>query len=201
MLQVIIIPASGGNVTEGEQNGNPPASLNDAPTSGEFVQLFTRSQRRLYLFILAQVPNPVDADEILQETNLVIWRKCDQFRPGSNFLAWGSQIAKFEVFKHRDRRRRERLYFSDAFVEQVAEDVLAGTDELERRRKALMECIEKLRPQDRELIQRRYAPGESGKSVAASLRRPVNSVYQSLGRIRRTLMECIHRRLAVETGQ
>ena len=60
-----MIPAGGGNVTEGEQNGNPPTSTNDASTSGEFVQLFTRSQRRLYLFILAQVPNPVDADEIL----------------------------------------------------------------------------------------------------------------------------------------
>ena len=33
----------------------------------DFVQLFTKWQRRLFLFILAQVPNLVDAEEILQE--------------------------------------------------------------------------------------------------------------------------------------
>jgi RNA polymerase sigma-70 factor (ECF subfamily) len=44
----------------------------------------------------------------------------------------------------------------------------------------------------------RYAPGETGKNLAEQIGRPSNSVYQSLGRIRRTLMECIQRRLAAE---
>ena len=170
-------------------------------TDAEFVQLFTRYQRRLYLFILAQVPSPVDAEEILQETNVIIWRKCDQFELGTNFLAWASQIAKYEVLKYREKHRRDRLYFSESFVEQVADEALVTSEELELRRNALLHCLGKLRDQDRELIQRRYAPGENGKSVAECLGRPVNSVYQSLGRIRRTLMECIDRRLAIETSQ
>jgi RNA polymerase sigma-70 factor, ECF subfamily len=171
------------------------------PPSAEFVQLFTRHQRRLYIYILAQVPSPVDAEEILQETNIIIWRKCEQFEMGTNFLAWASRIAKFEVLKFRDRNRRDRLYFSDTFIEQVADEALVASDQLELRRSALIHCLGKLREKDRELIQQRYAPGENGKSVADVLGRPVNSVYQSLGRIRRTLMECIHRRLAVEAGQ
>lgn len=175
--------------------------MSDASAGDEFVQLFTRYQRRLYLFILAQVPHPVDAEEILQETNVIIWQKCDRFRPGTNFFAWACQIAKYEVLKQRDKRRRERFHFSDRFVEQLAEDALANADELEQRRQALIDCLGKLRSKDRELIQRRYAPGESGKSVADFLGRPVNSVYQSLGRIRRALMECIHRQLAVEAGR
>lgn len=187
-------------MTEEQQNTDPQFSNSETATRGEFVQLFTRYQRRLYLYILAQVPSPLDAEEILQETNIVIWRKCDQFRPGSNFLAWACQIANYEVLKHREKRRRDRHYFSDAFVAQVADEALAGAEELERRRQALIDCLRKLRPKDRDLIQRRYAPGETGKSVAKFLGRPVNSVYQSLGRIRRALLECIQRRLAVEAG-
>ncbi len=168
--------------------------------SEEFVQLFTSYQRRLYLYILGQVGNPNDAEEILQETNVILWKKFDRFEPGTNFYAWAAQIASYEVLKHRDRRRRDKLYFSDEFVQYVAEESRNMSDELEARHQALMECLQKLKPSDLKLIQQRYKSGENGKSVAEWLGRPVNSVYQSLGRIRRTLMECVNRQLATETG-
>lgn len=166
--------------------------------SEEFIRLFTRSQRRLFLYILSQVPNPVEADEILQETNLVVWKKSHQFQPGTNFTAWSSRIATYEVYKFRDRRKREKLYFSESFLQQVADEALERCDDDEARHAALMECMKRLRSEDRELIQKRYAPGENGISVAKMLGRPVNSVYQSLGRIRRVLLDCVNRRLTAE---
>lgn len=166
------------------------------PPSEEFVQLFTRNQRRLYLFILAQVSNSQDADEVLQETNLIIWSKYHKFDITTNFFAWSAQIATYEVLKFRQRRHREKLRFTDEFVDAVSREVLERSDELEQRRSALELCLQKLRPDDRKLIHRRYQPGERGKFVAEDLGRPANSVYQSLGRIRRTLLECIQRRLA-----
>lgn len=169
-----------------------------ASPDAEFVQQFTMAQRKLYLFILAQVPRPTDAEEILQETNLVIWRKCDRFTLGTNFFAWAAQIANYEVLKYRTRRQRDRLYFSDEFIERVAQEAEAGAEALEARRKALALCLGKLRKEDRDLVERRYAPGENGKSVAEELNRPTNSVYQSLGRIRRALIECVNRQLATE---
>jgi RNA polymerase sigma-70 factor, ECF subfamily len=168
--------------------------------SPEFVQLFTHHQRRLFLYILSQIPNPIEAEEVLQETNVVIWSKFSQFREGTNFLAWVSQIANYEILKHRTRRKRDRMRFSDQFLETIARDALERSDELEQRRAALVDCLKKLRPRDRELIQQRYAPGEKGKHLAEQIGRPANSVYQSLGRIRRTLMDCIQRRLTAETA-
>ena len=168
--------------------------------SEEFIRLFTRSQRRLFLYILSQVPNPVEADEILQETNLVVWKKSHQFQPGTNFIAWSCRIATYEVYKFRDRRKREKLHFSESFLQQVADESLERIEDDEERHTALMECMKRLRSEDRELIQMRYAPGENGKSVAKILGRPVNSVYQSLGRIRRVLLECVNRRLAAEAN-
>lgn len=194
-----IVSDTGDDSSEHSLPVNRPS--NNPLPSEEFVHLFSRHQRKIYLYVLSQVPNPVDAEEILQDTNVIIWSKYQQFRPGTNFSAWACQIANYEVLKYRDKRRRDRLLFSDEFVRQVAADAMEHADALDSRRQALLRCLGKLQQDDRELIQRRYAPGESGKSVAESLERPVNSVYQSLGRIRRTLLDCITRRLAAETGQ
>lgn len=171
-----------------------------SPPDEEFVRLFTRHQRALFLYLLTRVPNPVEAEEILQEANIIIWRKFEQFTPGTNFLAWATQIAKYELLKYRERYQRDKLHFSDLVVEQLAAEETPDTTYWETRRLALVKCLGKLRAKDRELIERRYSPGQNGLSLAELLERPVNSVYQSLGRIRRTLLECIHRELSAETG-
>jgi RNA polymerase sigma-70 factor, ECF subfamily len=182
----------------GSEDGSDSAVRIPQAANDEFVQLFTKWQRRLFLFILAQAPNPVEAEEILQETNLVIWRKSHTYTPGTNFYAWGCRIAVLEVLKSRDRRRRQATLMSEAFVEAVAREAQDSVDSLEERRRALLACLARLAASDRDLIRRRYAPGETGKTVARQLGRPANSVYQSLTRIRRTLLECIKRRLAAE---
>jgi RNA polymerase sigma-70 factor (ECF subfamily) len=178
--------------TSNESDGFP-----DQPAD-EFVHLFTRSQRSLYLFILGMNPNPVEAEEILQEANVVILSKYRQFQLGTNFLAWARSIAHFETLKFRERGRRDRHQFSDEFVRFLADEAEVGSEQHDERRRALMTCLDKLRDRDRELIQHRYKPGQSGKGLAHDLGRPANSVYQSLGRIRRSLLECVHRQLAPE---
>ncbi len=166
--------------------------------SQEFIHLFTRHQRQLYLLILAQLGKLQDAEEALQETNVVILSKHHQFVPGTNFFAWAAQVAHYEVLKSRQRKQRDRLRFSDEFVDAVATEMESQVD-LEFRREALQDCLGKLRDKDRDLIRRRYQPGGSGRDEAQHLGRPANSLYQSIGRIRRTLFECIRRRLTTES--
>lgn len=145
---------------------HPADDARPVAPSGEFVQLVTRHQRRLFLYILSQVPNVIEAEDVLQETHAIIWSKFSQFHEGTNFLAWVSQIANFEVMKQRTRKKRSRLYFSDEFLETVSREALERSDEFEQRRSALVECLAKLRAKDRKLIEQRYAPGEKGKHVA-----------------------------------
>ena len=170
----------------------------EQPPSSEFIQLFTRVQRSVFLYILSLVPRPVDAEEILQETNLVIWTKSQQFQPGTNFRAWACQIAYFEVLKYRERKQREKLHFNPELMELIAAESLQQAELMDRRRQALADCLLKLRESDRALIQTRYSPDGEGPGIADRLGRPINSIYQSLSRIRKTLLECINRRLAAE---
>ena len=68
----------------------------------------------------------------------------------------------------------------------------------ETRRKALGGCVEKLRPDDRQLLQLCYADGGTIKHAAERLERPVKGVYKALARIRQALLQCVQRRLAAE---
>ena len=167
----------------------------DAGPDEGFIRIFTASQRAIYLSILPLVHSPADAEEILQETNIVLLNKWQQFEKGTNFLAWARTVARFEVFRFR-RRNFHRIQLLDEDVLQLlAQQIDEDSLELELQREALRECLSRLPDEDRELIQERYAPGASGDRIAAALGRPTNSVYQSLGRIRRVLLECVRRRL------
>ncbi len=175
----------------------PPES--DKAPSGpneEFVRLFTQSQRSLYLFILPLVHTAADAEEVLQETNVVVLSKWSQFQPGTNFIAWCRAIARLEVFRFRRRNFHRLQLLDDDVMNLLAEDIEEDPVDHEQQRRALGDCLEKLRESDKDLIRRRYADGSTGDDVAHQLGRPANSVYQSLGRVRRTLLECIRRRMA-----
>ena len=165
-------------------------------SEANFIREFTAHQRRLYLLILAQLPRPAEAEEVLQNANVVLWSKREQFEEGTNFFAWAAQVCRFEILKARRRHARSKLRFSDEFLDAVADEVERRGEELEERRHALAACLQKLRRKDRELIQARYEPGVSGDELAERLGRPANSVYQSVGRIRRVLGECIEREMA-----
>ena len=117
---------------------------------------------------------------------------------GSSFIAWVRQIAVYEVLKWKQKRSREKLTFSGEFMNTIAERFSETPEQIELRQLALENCLKKLTDQDRELIEKRYQPGMNGKSVASDLGRPPNSVYQSLGRIRKVLQDCVERSLALE---
>ena len=88
--------------------------------STDFLKLYTGCQSRLYAFILTLVGNPDQASEVLQETNLVLWQKAEQFEIGTNFMAWALKVARFQVMAFRKKQSRDRLVFSEAATERVA---------------------------------------------------------------------------------
>jgi RNA polymerase sigma-70 factor (ECF subfamily) len=163
-----------------------------------FVRLLGRYQQRVYSFILTLVPHWADADEVLQETNIVLWRKFSEFKPDTDFVRWANQVAYFEVLKFRRRQQKDHLFFSDAFVEEVAAEVMEMSETLQLQRDRLAGCLQKLSDRDRTLIHLRYDEGSSVKRVAEQLGRSADSVYKSLGRVRRMLIDCIHREKMAE---
>ncbi len=167
----------------------------------EFIRAFTQAQRPLFLYLLPLLGTSTDPDDVLQETNLVIWAKWRQFQPGTNFLAWSRAIARLEVFRFRRKHTRKLTFLTDELLDVLAQKVAQNSDVTILRQAALAEWVTRLRPDDRKLIQLRYSPGANGDKVASKLGRPANSVYQSLGRIRRALMQCVQLKLKASEAQ
>jgi len=168
------------------------------PKVERFAQLLATCQRRVFLYALGLVHNAADAEEILQETNLVLWRKFDQYQPGTDFAGWACRVAYYEVLKFREKRARDERIFSSDFIEALATESERSSDLLDARREALVRCLGKLSQNDRQLVTRRYQERATTRSVAEALGRSVQGTRKALHRIRMALLACIQRTLAAE---
>jgi len=178
--------------TDRETETDPDAP--EAPATervDEFVRLLGQNQRRIYVFVMSMVPNLTDAEEIIQETNLLLWREFDKFQLGTNFAAWACRVALNQTLAWRKRRRRDRLEFSPTFLEAVAAESTAEAEHLEERAQALARCIEKLPERHRDLLRCRYGEQRDVEGIGRELGRTVAAVYRSLSRIRHILHDCV----------
>ena len=69
--------------------------------SDEFILELTQVQQRLLSYIYRRVANREQAQEVLQQTNLVLCRKADDFELGTNFNAWAFAVAHYQILSHR----------------------------------------------------------------------------------------------------
>lgn len=176
-----------------------PNSDSIPPPSAEFIAQVTGIQRKLHAFIQSLVGNTADADDVLQETNLVLWQKSAEFQPGTNFEAWAFRIAHFQVLALRKRKQRSKLHFNEELVELIAAEAAEEFgDGFDSRRHALASCLEKLKPDQRKLIATRYEPGACVNAIAKAQGRSAKAVSEALRRIRKTLMTCIEQTLEKE---
>jgi RNA polymerase sigma-70 factor (ECF subfamily) len=163
-----------------------------------FVRLLTTLQRPLYLYIRTLMSNPADVDEVYQQTNMVMWEKFDQFEEGTNFKAWAFRISRFEVYNHRSRRNKGGVRYSDALLEHLSQEAEELSYFADARAHALDDCLERLPDRDRDLIRRRFGVGADGQTVAAQLGRPIRWVYKAVARIRKSLVDCVDRKMTHE---
>jgi RNA polymerase sigma-70 factor (ECF subfamily) len=167
-----------------------------AENKDEFIRELTTAQASLWAYVFSLLPNYVAAQDVLQETNLTLWRKADEFQPGTSFLAWGCQAVYFHVLSYRRRMRRDRLVFDEHVLGYLAERQADRMAEAGDRLVALRGCLEKLPEPSRKLLEKRYAPGGSVKDLAEVDGRSVAALSQVLYRIRDKLLSCIESTLA-----
>ena len=168
------------------------------PASDDFVALLTNSQSKLHAYIFSLVWNPADADDILQETNIVLLKKAAEYDTNREFLPWALTIARFQALAGLKRRQRLRFVFDDALTMFLADDAAREDSILEARRLALATCLQKLPAASRDLLVRRYEPKAVVGDMAAALGLSLKTLSDRLRRIRQKLLDCINRTLAEE---
>ncbi|MBU4399981.1 MAG: HTH domain-containing protein [Planctomycetes bacterium] len=184
-----------------------------------FVSLFAQVHDNLFAYVFSLLPRWSDAEDVFQQTSLVLWRKFGSFEPaakkgtgpicrngpegashklapspfspGSDFLAWACRVAFFEVQNFRRTAGRDRLMFDNDLVEQLAEERDVSPQRGGRRRDFLMDCIAKLSEKQRDLLQHAYEGETTIRQLAEQLHRSPQTIYNRLNLIRRELFECV----------
>ena len=156
-----------------------------------FLRLLRENQNKIYAYILSQVQNRNDADDIMQETTTVIWRKFDDFEPGTNFSAWAIQVARLFILRFFDNHKKSRLRFNGSIIEAIETAVEKKLDGIDHRKEALRDCLSKLDEQDINIVQMHYQDSATIKQVADVMGTPAHKMYRRVARIHHTLHYCI----------
>jgi len=172
----------------------------DRRESGDegFVQLLTAEQFKLLRYIAIWLGDPEAASNVLQDTNLVLWRKSTEFKRGTNFSAWARQIAYWEVRAYVRDERRDRHVFSEEVIEQLAAKTTNESYDAEVR-VSLRHCLQQISKANLRLLQKRYEEGLSITALAKQVGKSDSAVKVGLLRLRRALLKCIKLRLADST--
>ena len=158
-----------------------------------FLSLLMTNQRRINSYVLSVVPNLSDADDIMQETISVMWRKFDEFEIGTDFANWGMKVAYYCILGHRRKKAKDKLVFSETLFQQIHEIAAEKQQSTEARIEHLRKCIGKLQSTDQRLLKARYELNYSAQNLAVQLDRSVQYVYKHLARIHHTLHLCVKR--------
>lgn len=180
-----------------------PAMVSDQVSSQrveQFLELLNVHDRSTYAYILSQVPNFADADQIAQEVRTRLWQQFDQYRPGSDFGAWARTIAGYLVMAHYEKCSRDRLRFGEAFLASVKEHMESRLEGASPRREALLDCLKQLSEKQREMLLGYYSDETSRKQLATRVGKAYASLRQTVCRLRGLLAECIDRRLGSASG-
>lgn len=160
----------------------------------QVLQHFVRHQTRIRGFIVSLLGDFSAAEDVLQETFLVVQQKAAEFAPGTNFVGWAFQIARFQVMKAQGQRKRASDRFSDEALEALAACAPERPFD-ESKLRALPECLAKLAPRARRIVDLFYQHEHRPHEIARMLDWTPAAVSVALSRSRRFLRECIEQQL------
>jgi RNA polymerase sigma-70 factor, ECF subfamily len=169
--------------------------MTDPKRYEEFADLIELSTRRVLAYLHALLLNWNDAEDVFQETCLVLWQKFDEFRPGTSFLAWALRIAQHKAMNFQQKQTRYIAFTArlrDALMMEFAD---RSAEEAAGSLAGLSVCMDELPQNDQRLVKLCYVEDVPVRQLAAAMDRSPESIHNSLLRIRNCLLDCIRHRL------
>ncbi len=168
------------------------------PRQERSVALLLSHRAMLLAYIVAIVRDPDLAEDIFQNVAMVVLDKAHGVAKDEEFPPWARRVARLEALTALRKRKRVPELLDQSVLELLEDHWSFTETEPAPKRKALRECVEKLSPYARQLIQLRFVDECSAQEVASQLNRSPNTIYVALSRTYRHLAGCVERRLARE---
>jgi RNA polymerase sigma-70 factor, ECF subfamily len=154
-------------------------------------QLFARHQQRVYRFALRLLGNSATAEDVVSDVFIDLWRHAAKFEGRARVSTWLLAIARNKAFSAMRGRVDQPL--DDALAEAIpdlaitAEETLAAS----RRGTILRNCLERLSPAHREVIDLVYYHEKSIEEVSTIIGVPAATVKTRMFYARRRLAELL----------
>lgn len=168
------------------------------PNQEKTIVLLLAHRAMLLGYITSIVRDAHLAEDVFQDVSLVVLKKGVALQDEQAFPAWARQIARLEALTALRKRKQAPQLLDQTVLEMLDQHWRASDREPSAARQALSECVQRLSPPARRLIELRYVDNLRGPEVAEKLARPLNTVYVALSRTYRFLSGCIRRRLECE---
>ncbi|MEI6210019.1 MAG: sigma-70 family RNA polymerase sigma factor [bacterium] len=172
--------------------------MNSDQNHEAFEKLFLPVQTSLRGYLFATTRDWTATDELFQEVATTLWRKFDKFDDSRSFRAWALGMARLQVLKRRQAFARSRLVFSEELMDALATVAGNETKDEDWRLPHLAACMEKLPPNDRELMAMRFEQDLSLAEIGRKIHKSVEAAGMSMMRIRRWLRDCMVKTMAME---
>lgn len=158
-----------------------------------FLELLTTHERALSLYVHGLVPRDSEAEDILQQTKLLLWKHFEDFTLGTHFLAWARKTAFHQILTHRRHKKRAHLPLDEEALEALGHAVSELADVGSCRQDALRACLARLPTEHRQLVHLRYFDELDIDQIADRISRTEAAVYRALSRVRMNLMQCMEK--------
>ena len=136
-----------------------------------FRELYDVTHKLLYAFLLSYTLNREDAQDLLQDTYIQIYKNCHQYRDQGNPMAWMMKIAK-NLFLMKCRRNKGT---EDNF--EILENDIGFEDMTHIENRIVLEkMFEQLSVEDRNMIIMHDIGGLKHREIAKLLDMPLGTV-------------------------
>jgi len=164
-----------------------------------FVSLVASHQLVLTGFLRTLIHRHSELDDVLQETNLVLWRKRREYDGDRPFAPWACKIAHFQALSHlKSRAGTAPQPLGEAALGQLAQLSMQRVGQMDRQLEEMQRCLRKLSRSHRQLVQARYQENSSVRQIAENLGKTPHSISMILYRLRNILRDCVERSLKSE---
>jgi RNA polymerase sigma-70 factor (ECF subfamily) len=154
-------------------------------------RLFFRHKERVFRFLLRRVDNEASAEDLLSEVFIEVWRNAGRFEGRSEVSTWLLAIARNKAFSMLRRRSAEEADEQELErIEDPADGPEAALQNSERS-ELLRDCLSKLSPAHREIIDLVYYHERSIDDVARIIGIPLNTVKTRMFHARKRIGEML----------
>ena len=161
--------------------------------ANQVLRVLLGKRRELLAYIRAIVRDADLAEDVYQEVCVAVLRRQDEIVAGDALEAYFRKVARHAALAALEKRGRSPSSVSSELLESLERAWSAPSSGESSRVEILQNCVRKLPPRSKQLLEYRYQKQLTGKNLAEKIGSTPQSAYVALSRIHRALRECVAR--------